>query len=117
MHSRRISIEIPAGVRTLRVQAPEPFDGPAWHQLAHANTTTAVRFRAGLGESEVGPIEGPTKLELSLRADRPLDPSSVPARRFKAWPPLRRALVEGRDRMQPLLSARSRSQAQSHKER
>jgi hypothetical protein len=117
MHSRRVSIEVPAGVRTLRVQAPEPFDGPAWHELACADTVTAMRFRAGLGKSEVGPIEGPAKLELTLRADRPLDPTSVAARRFRAWPPLRRALVEGRDRMQPLLSGRSRSQAQSRKER
>ena len=114
MHSRRVSIDVPDGVRTLHVQVPEPFSGPAWHELACAGKTTAMSFREGLGESVVGPVEGPAKLELTLRADSPLDPAEVATRRFRPWPPMRRVLVEGRDRMQPLLSVGSGSKAQSH---
>ncbi len=42
-------------------------------------------------------------LDLELVAERPLDPLQVAAPRRKAWPLARRLLVEGRDRLQPLL--------------
>ncbi len=115
MHARRIALDVPAGVRTLRVHVPEPTGGAAGHRLTYAGGELEVAFVDGVGISEplavaarpaapaaepADDAAGPTRVELTLAADRPLDPTNVPAPGFTPWPWIRRALVEGRDRMQ-----------------
>ena len=102
MHARRIVVEVPAGVRRLRVLVQEPLGGAAGHQLAHAGGYVDVAFHRGLGAAEPLAVNAPAHLDLTLMADRPLDPEEVPARGVRPWPLIRRALVEGRDHVQAL---------------
>lgn len=112
MHARRIAIEVPAGVRELRLLVDEPLGGAAGHRVTHAGGSVEVTFAAGVGITEPLAIDtpaaampntgAPTKIELTLTADRPLSPAEAPARPVKPWPLIRRALAEGRDRAQAL---------------
>jgi len=121
MHARRVSVEVPDGVETVRVLAQEPLGGAGWREVRHNRKPADENEASGErpGESEGGarlhmsfargeglsePLRvGAGKLDLELVAARPLDPLQVPAPRRKAWPLARRLLVEGRDRLQPLL--------------
>jgi hypothetical protein len=140
MYARRIELEVPGGVRTLRVVAQAPHGGPAWRRLTHMSVRTSepggahargiepgnaherpsatgpttdrthgvvgMSFADGVGVSEPMPVAASTGIELALAADRPLDPALLATRGVRPWPCLRRALVEGRDRIQPLLRSR-----------
>jgi hypothetical protein len=102
MHARRIAVEVPAGVRALRLLVGEPFGGAAGHRLSHSGGSMDIVFEAGLGASELLLVEAPTQIDLTLTADRPLTPAEVPSPGVGLWPLIRRALVEGRDRVQAL---------------
>jgi hypothetical protein len=102
MHARRVIVDVPAGVRAVRVLVEEPLGGAAGLGLAHAGGCTTLELDGGLAASEPLAVAAPTRLELNLLADRPLDPERVPSPRLRLWPLLRRAIVEGRDRAQPL---------------
>jgi hypothetical protein len=103
MHARRIAIEVPEGVRALRLQVLEPLGGAAAHRLAYQAGPIDMAFEADLGRAQLAPIEAPVTVELTLNADRPLTPADVAAPAFKPWPSIRRIAVEARDRIQPLL--------------
>jgi hypothetical protein len=133
MYGRRISVEIPQVVDTVRVLAQEPLGGAGWQEVRYASDTvgsgggvvtgddaararvasgdvsasggdvTRMSFREGAGLTEPLSVDAPGKLDLELVPERPLDPLQVAAPRRKAWPLARRLLVEGRDRLQPLL--------------
>jgi hypothetical protein len=102
MHARRVALEVPAGVRELRVLAPGPLGGAGWRRVAYGGRAAAMTFHDGVGASEPLPVEAPASGELTLVRDRPLDPAEVPARRPRPWPLVRRLAVEGRDRLQGL---------------
>jgi hypothetical protein len=102
MHAPRIAVEVPVGVRELRVLLPEPHGGAAGHRLTHAGGAVEIAFDHGLGTSAPLPVDAATRIDLTLAADRPLIPAEVPSRGVRPWPPIRRALVEGRDRLQAL---------------
>jgi hypothetical protein len=109
LHARRVALEVPEGVRKLRVHVREPLGGPAWQRLeartGGESESFAMRFDGSVGVSDPHPVAGPASIELGLLADRPLDPALLAAPRRRPWPLLRRALVEGRDRLQPLRRA------------
>jgi hypothetical protein len=102
MHARRIAVEVPAGVRTLRVLLEEPYGGAAGHRLCHADGYMDIAFRDGVGVAEPLAIDASTRIDLTLMADRPLRPAEVPSPGIRLWPWLRRALAEGNDRIQAL---------------
>jgi len=102
MHARRIAVDVPAGVRTLRVLCQEPLGGAAAHRLSHAGGSVDIAFADGAGASQPLAVDAPTPIELTLLADRPLLAADVPSRGIRPWPWIRRTLVEGRDRLQPL---------------
>lgn len=138
MHARTVSVEVPAGVRELRILVPEPLGGAGWRQLAHGGGVAEMAFAGGIGFSEPLPLGGGARapeslllderssapepplrtkgprareslpasargrVELRLIPDHPLDPSAVPAPRRGPWPLVRRAMVEGRDRVRGL---------------
>ncbi len=102
MHARRVALEVPAGVRELRVLAPEPLGGAGWRRVAYGGRAANVTFHDGVGASEPLSVEASAGGELTLVRDRPLDPAEVPARRLRPWPLVRRLAVEGRDRLQGL---------------
>ncbi len=103
MYGRRVSIDIPEGIATVRVLAQEPLGGAGWHEVRHGDGAVGMSFAEGTGVSEPLSVGAPGKLDFELVAEHPLDPVQVTAPRRKAWPLARRLLVEGRDRLQPLL--------------
>jgi hypothetical protein len=103
MYGRRVSIDIPEGIATVRVLAQEPLGGAGWHEVRYGDDVAQMRFKEGVGVSEALAVGGGGAFDLELVAERPLDPVQVAAPRRKAWPLARRLLVEGRDRLQPLL--------------
>jgi hypothetical protein len=103
MYGRRVSVDIPEGIATVRVLAQEPLGGAGWHEVRHDGGVAQMSFKEGIGISETLAVGARGTLELELVAERPLDPLQVTAPRRKAWPLARRLLVEGRDRLQPLL--------------
>lgn len=107
MHARRIAVEVPAGVSALRALVDEPVGGAAGHRLAHTGGDVGIAFENGAGASEPLVVVGPAHVDLALKADKPLDPSTIRSPAIHPWPLLRRALVETRDRMQPLLRSTS----------
>jgi hypothetical protein len=102
MHARRIAVDVPAGVRVLRLLVPEPLGGAAGHRVTHAGGSVEVAFEGGSGVSEPLAVAAPTQIDLTLTADRPLSLAEAPSRGIKLWPLVRRALAEGRDRTQAL---------------
>jgi hypothetical protein len=103
MYGRRASIDIPEGIDTLCVLAQEPLGGAGWHEVRHGDGIAQMSFKEGIGVSERFAVGAGGAFDLELLADRPLEPLQVTAPRRKAWPLARRLLVEGRDRLQPLL--------------
>ena len=108
MHARRVAVEVPAGVRALRVLVPEPAGGSQGHRVSDSEGSTAVDFDGGWGTSAPIATEGRDRVELTLTADHPLSPDEVPSRGLRPWPAVRRSLVEGRDRVQPIRRRRRR---------
>jgi hypothetical protein len=135
MYARRVELEVPVGVRALRIVAQTPYGGPAWRRLLHTKGSAdghangsggahvkepvddhpsgarggavGMTFTDGRGVSEPVPVTALAGIELALAPDRPLDPALLAARGARPWPCLRRVLVEGRDRVQPLLRAKA----------
>lgn len=101
-HARRIVLDVPAGVRTLRLVVPEPLGGAAGHRVVHAGAAVEIAFAEGWGASRPLAVDAPARIELVLPADRPLSTAELPSRGVKPWPLLRRVLVEGRDRVEAL---------------
>jgi hypothetical protein len=108
MHSRRARIDVPAGVTALRVQTPATLGDPLWSGLSYGRDQAVMR-RSTVGWSS-GPLDvAPcAELELALPPARPLDQRSLPEPPRKLWPPVRRGLVELRDRARPFVSRRAR---------
>ncbi|MGA8365342.1 MAG: hypothetical protein WB709_12605 [Solirubrobacteraceae bacterium] len=102
MDSRRIVVDVAPGTHALRVFVREPFGGGAGHRLMHAGGVADIAFERGIGTSELLRINTPGRIELALMADMPLSPVEIRSPGIRPWPWLRRALVEGRDRIQPL---------------
>ncbi len=103
MHSARITIDIPEDITLLQVTAPGSCDDHSALRLAYgAGHTPMVHDGSRWMSGALRACRG-TQLALALVPDEPLNPDLVHGRRpFALWPALRRALVEGRDRVQPL---------------
>lgn len=102
MCSRRIELELPPGVRELRVLAQEPLGGAAWRRVTEGSGVAGMAFADGQGVSAPMLVEGPGRTELTLIPDRPLDPAAVASPGSRPWSLVRRVMVEGRDRLQTL---------------
>ncbi len=102
MHARQIHVEVPAGVRAVRVLVQEPLGGATGHSLIHRGGSLAMSFEGGFGTSEMLAVDGPARIALTLMADKPLSPHDIPSPAIRLWPVIRRALVEGRDRIEAL---------------
>jgi len=103
MHSRRIALEVPAGVRALRVLVHAPSAEPGGHAVTHDGGRLELAFDGRCGISQALSVEAPCRIGLTLAADRALTPGEVRSPSVRLWPLLRRALVEGRDRVQALV--------------
>jgi hypothetical protein len=101
MHCRHATIEIPPDVTVLEVRVPSIFDEPARRLDYGAGRITMARERSEWTSGALQVAPG-ARVELKLVSDAPLNPARVDARRPTPWPLMRRALVEGRDRIRPL---------------
>jgi hypothetical protein len=86
-YSRRVRVEVPEGVRALRVALPT---GPA-------AGLTGWRDGEAMFDSDV-PVAGGSTVEVRLSGSHDVDPATVPAPAWSPWPRLRRAATEARDR-------------------
>lgn len=103
MYGRRVSVDVPEGIAAVRVLAQEPLGGAGWHEVREGSRVVNMSFSEGVGVSEQLPVNAAGIFDLELVAEHPLDPLQIGAPRRKAWPLARRLLVEGRDRLQPLV--------------
>ena len=101
-YSRRLSVEVPDGVRQVRLELPAPEEDPAWSAAKVTGKPRDLRREGALWRTETLPVAGAGPLEVSVPHPAPLDPEGTAARRAGPWPLVRRALVETRDRLEPV---------------
>lgn len=102
VHARHVEVAVPDGVRAVRVIVDEPFGGFGCHRVVHPGGVVDMTFQDGLGSSDLLPVQPGTEIELTLAADHALE-EELRSGSVRPWPLTRRILVEGRDRVQPLL--------------
>ena len=108
MHSRRASVQVPAGVERVRVLVPEPDGGSELDRVACGGESASLRFASGWGRAPAMEASGGRTIEITTHAADALDPRRVPAPRPRLWPLIRRAATEGRDRLAPQVRALAR---------
>jgi hypothetical protein len=117
LHSRDVVVELPAGVRALRVRTRGPYDEHAWEGLAwsregaSAPSLTPLAADGGGFAAELDGVRGPARLRLRLPPRREPGAAQPPRRGPRPWPLARRLLVEGRDRAWPALAGLRRPRA------
>ena len=103
--SRRADVDVPSGVRRLRVVLPV-VNGPERDCEVVAATASAP-LRVGGGHTAAAEldvaVDGPGALTVELRPRDRVDHHAVGPARVRPWPVVRRALTEGRDRLRPLV--------------
>ncbi len=104
MYSRSVRIEVPGDVRAVEIRMPRGSADEHRRRLI-CNGAQLPMESGGVGRdgwtSGLQEVLPGAPLELTLTSDRPLEASEVAASRRVAWPMVRRALVEGRDRVEP----------------
>lgn len=107
MYSRRIVVRVPDNIRTVWVERP-------WVDGGVGQTEVLVCKRTGAGPLKLNaekvttliPVEPLETIELASIPDGEVDLLSLPSLPFRLWPPVRRLMTEGRDRILPILSGR-----------
>ncbi len=94
IHSRRVSVEVPAGIRALVVERAWSDDG-AEDLCVGPDGQRPQRVPPG---SEFS-VERAGRLWISSPHAEPVAPASVPRPAWRLWPVLRRQISEGRDRL------------------
>ena len=103
MYSRSALVDVPAGVAALRVHTNAVHGGPAWRDVDCAGRRTPMHEGARGWSSDVLEVSAGAEIALSLPPEHPLQACALAARSSGPWPLTRRVLVEGRDRLRPLL--------------
>lgn len=116
MLSRRIAVDVPKDVESLRIETPVVHDGAAG-ALATVNGHPLPLISTDDGwRSELLAAEG-GRVEIVINAKQQIDPASVPPPPRRVWPIFRRAFGESRDRLQPIANARRTRSSGSPAER
>jgi hypothetical protein len=104
MYSRSVKIEVPGDVHNVEIRMPRGSTDEHRRRLI-CNGARLPMESGGIGRdgwtSRLRDILPGTSLDLALASDHPLEASEVAASRRVVWPMMRRALVEGRDRVEP----------------
>jgi hypothetical protein len=103
MHSRRVIVEVPDGVKMVRVSTPSLTGDEPQRQLVSGAADIRLAATQGGWISDILPAGPGASVELKLVSANPLEAAAVPHPRRTPWPIVRRVLVEGRDRARPLL--------------
>jgi hypothetical protein len=99
--SRRITLDVPSGVREIVVERPWLNEDSAEPLLVRPVDSSATE-RQWTGGAEVRGISGLSgQIEIQSAVPLALNPALVPARPVKFWPLVRRVLMETRDRIYP----------------
>ncbi|MDQ2967057.1 MAG: hypothetical protein M3R37_01905 [Actinomycetota bacterium] len=100
LHSRRVAIEVPEGVDTLRVELPPDYGATELEAVTCARAGDApLSCDTSQAAEGIGVSQG--TVEVRLLQESRLDPHRIhpPSRRL--WPRLRRGVTESRDRLAP----------------
>jgi hypothetical protein len=101
MGSRRITLDVPPGVREVVVERPWLNEDSA-EPLQVRPVDSSATERQWTGGAEVRGISGLSgRIEIQSAVPLALNPALVPARPVKFWPLVRRTLMETRDRLYP----------------
>lgn len=99
--SRRLTVDIPAGVEQVALEfADAQLDPPRLVIAGREGTHRGTQDRADVGEPLA--VAGPCTVDITTGA-RDTDPDKLRPIHPKLWPVLRRCLTEGRDRLTPLV--------------
>ncbi len=93
--SRRVRVEVPAGVDIIRLDGPFQWDA----EEIRADGGTVLVDRAIELSPEVSRVGAVVEISVHPRDAR--DPANIPSPRFSVRPWIRRALTESRDRVRP----------------
>jgi hypothetical protein len=99
MLAREIELELPAGVERVVLERPNGVGGLVGVTARHRS----IAARPG---EEVALLHGERGLHARLLAGDGVDVEEIPPPRRRLWPPARRLLAQGRDRLTPALSPR-----------
>jgi hypothetical protein len=105
--SRRLHVGLPDGVQELVVELPASYGAaePLVLEVVRRDGGPASTLGLGPGRRATEPLTVPPgDVEILIRPRAATDPYAVPAPRRRAWPLVRRALTEARDRVLPFLS-------------
>jgi hypothetical protein len=100
--SRRLTVEIPAGVDAVSVVLPRATVDPDRLVLRCGEAVSSIRPAGESLWSEPAPIGDARTLEVSLSDSRAVAPYGVAAPRPTVWPFVRRTLAQFRDRTSPI---------------
>ncbi len=111
LFSRRALVAIPAGITAVRVETADVHGGPLWRGVACGELRAPMLRTTGgwtSPELRIGQLATGQQpaLQVTLEPARPLDPAALASPTVRPWPLARRVLVEGRDRLRPLLHSR-----------
>jgi hypothetical protein len=106
LHARRVLLELPPDLDTLRVSVTSVTGTSHPRRLACGGEQVVLRGADGVYRSAPLRVTQATegvgsKVELALLPSSPLDPVATPAPARSPWPLTRRLLVEARDRARP----------------
>ena len=102
-------LHVQIGARQARVTVPEGI----FRVVVHAYGATGTDYKLTAASATTPPqtwaldvpnrVVPSTFLTLRISSCRPLDPATVEGRGYRVWPPVRRALAIGRDRLMPIV--------------
>ena len=104
MCSRKIQIQIPNHVRSISIERPWLRDGDEEQLRCAGGNGWNLTLRSSRFSDSIGVPSG-TDITLFAVPKKQIDHRSVPLHGTRAWAAVRRVLVEGRDRLQPLFRA------------
>jgi len=99
MGARRARVTVPEGIFRVAVHAYGGTDGASCKITAASGTAQPQTWALNI-PNRVVPS---SVLTLRISSCRPLDPAIVAQPGYRVWPPVRRALAIGRDRLMPIL--------------
>jgi hypothetical protein len=106
MFSRHAVVDVPNGTTAVRVETADVHAGPLWRGVVCGELLAPMVRATGGWTSPELQVGDQRTLRVTLAPARPLDPEALAGPAIRPWPLARRVLVEGRDRLRPLINSR-----------
>jgi hypothetical protein len=104
LHARRVELDVPEGVETLRLELPPDYDGID-HETISVDRPGDASFSLDPRVAVQGIDVTPGKMRVALLHDSRVDPTAIPSPRPRLWPLVRRRATTSRDRLAPYIRA------------